>query len=188
MLSSPSRPPSHNELALRGPQAQSQAPASLPPCLNPEYAMMEPGNQDLAAFFASWISGRESVNLVPLQNLATQDLSNPENQQPQLPASPYLTADTGNCSEHEKQTLGLQMVIQEQQSQLEELRRQIAHSQQRCAYYCEKATTFRALYSQQRRFAEQVMSMLVHLRQSARQQGIVFGQVNPLSSWFVLSL
>ncbi|KAH6901551.1 hypothetical protein BKA70DRAFT_1522306 [Coprinopsis sp. MPI-PUGE-AT-0042] len=146
---------------------------------------METGSQDLsAAFFAELLTGREFLNLPPLPlgnvfPLATQDVSSPENQ-PHAPASSYQTTDTtaNGETDQETQAFGLRMVIEEQQSQLEELRRQIDCSDQRCAYYRGKAATFRALYSQQQGLSERIMSSLVHLRQSARQHE----HANPPSS------
>ncbi|KAH6907259.1 hypothetical protein BKA70DRAFT_1490699 [Coprinopsis sp. MPI-PUGE-AT-0042] len=137
---------------------------------------METGSQDLsAAFFAELLTGREFLNLPPLPlgnafPLAMQDVSSPENQ-PHAPASSYQTTDTtaNGETDQETQAFGLRMVIEEQQSQLEELRRQIDRSDQRCAYYRGKAATFRALYSQQQGLSERIivpgsMNTPIHLR------------------------
>ncbi|KAH6905260.1 hypothetical protein BKA70DRAFT_1293834 [Coprinopsis sp. MPI-PUGE-AT-0042] len=172
--------PSNGELAIQGPQAQAHGGRF--PSTNPgDHTPMEVGSEDLAAirFFSEMLNGPGFVNstLLPLQSdvfaLPSQELrsgSATEDQpQARLPASSSPTTDTPDDIEHETQTMGLQRTVEEQQGQLEELRRQITRYDQRCTYYRAKAATFKALYSQQRGLSEQIMGSLVHLRQNPRQ-------------------
>jgi hypothetical protein len=136
--------------------------------------------QDLSSnFFAGLLDGGASIDpMLPLDiqgstvtSPGQESQSTPGNE-PQACLQPVSceapTTNLTDVMDNAAQTAGLEVVIEEQRGQLEELRQAISRSDQRCAYYREKAATFRALYSQQRGLAEQIMASLVHLRQNPR--------------------
>ncbi|KAH6896076.1 hypothetical protein BKA70DRAFT_1231984 [Coprinopsis sp. MPI-PUGE-AT-0042] len=159
---------SNSELAvLAGPHAQAQTTARHLPIFIPANTMTEKGSQDMAAFkfFSELMNGHEFVNptLLHLEDVIT--LPPQELRSARLPPSPCPTIDASRPFKT-----------------IEELQRQITRSDQRCTYYREKAATFKALYSQQRGLAEQIMASLVHIRLNTRKQEIASRQTTPSSS------
>ncbi|KAH6890738.1 hypothetical protein BKA70DRAFT_1441747 [Coprinopsis sp. MPI-PUGE-AT-0042] len=187
MFSTPdafAQPTSSSEVIIQGDQVQ--APGNLLPASGSRNGPIEAGSQDLAAFFADFLSGRSVDPSLPPQfehnalSLPPQELLSSETQSHRLTPPQVPRTTTNNIVERE--TLPLQDIIQEQQNQLEELRQQMARSEQRSAYYREKAATFKALYAQQQAFSEKLMASLVHLRHSTRPQGTALGQSNAAST------
>ncbi|KAH6880894.1 hypothetical protein BKA70DRAFT_1447116 [Coprinopsis sp. MPI-PUGE-AT-0042] len=176
---------SNSELAvLAGPHAEAQTTAHHLPIFIPANTMTEKGSQDMAAFkfFSELMNGHEFVNptLLHLEDVIT--LPPQELRSARLPPSPCPTIDASSDFNHETQTMELHRTVLDQQGQIEELQRQITRSDQRCTYYREKAATFKALYSQQRGLAEQIMASLVHIRLNTRKQEIASRQTTPSSS------
>ncbi|KAH6907239.1 hypothetical protein BKA70DRAFT_1223598 [Coprinopsis sp. MPI-PUGE-AT-0042] len=159
-------PIANGEVVIHG--TESQAPGLSIPGSDPINGLAETSNQDFATLFAEFLNGRSVDPLLTQQfehnimfSLPAQEILRSE-PQPRLLTSSPVTRDTINDTTEEAMlTHPLQSIIQQQQNQLEQLRQQLARSDQRCAYYHEKSATFKALYSHQRALAEHIMASLV---------------------------